>query len=477
VIDGLKIVCEGLDPMHWENNGLLQFKTDIELATGEILNNGDKVAFYNGLQFIIKPSSKSALPVCMVRGSIAKYYAKGETNAFDFTLSKLNEAIISLHRIFNIDPTKAKLQGFEYGLNIKIPIDPKKFLRGLIAYKSRGFSIMNSKDSSIGRIIDYKKFRALKVYNKSKQDKEAPDHLIRIEEKFYRMSPVSKYGIVWLADLPTPKIIPLAFSTLEFWGNCIFSIEKPTYKAMTDFERKKWLYYLTPKHWEEVEKKQRYRMKRHFQELKQKYTTDNLQHEIYKTMETKLKDLTADKGLKNVHLLHGVKCENESQKQIGKCPPFTPLDEGVKSTPNDKQNINKSINKKCAKIDRKKCKVCRAKIDHKKAGALYCSKHCNNSFHAKRRTNQRRQKIRTEKQILRLLLDRLEKSNYWVLITYQFENVNYSETLRQSEIIGGFTIDCKVSKVQILHSLKSSNPKTLTSYRAKKFIKECQKLN
>lgn len=473
MIDGVKFICFGINAKDWEDNGLLVFKTGIDTKTGEIFKNGKKIAFFKGLSFHITPGKIPGTFHFTVRGSLAKYYTHGKTNAFDFTASMLLTVIQELKDKFKIDPSNTIIQNLEYGINIFPPMETKKFLKGLIAYRSNGFKTFSSENTKLGQCIGMPNYKTIKFYDKSEQDKNAPLGLIRIEIGIKRMSIIAKYGIKTLADLTASKVGPLLGELLELWNECIFIGEKCNYREMTVRERSKWLYYINPKKWEDQEKKQRHRMKKHFLELNAKYGTDDKKQETLLLISQKIKELTAEKPLKNVHLFGDFFDGYESQKLKLKKGPFTSLDKDVIRA----QKPNRNLKEKGHRKNLKKCKVCKKEISNLKAGSKFCSKTCNNSFHGKIRTEKRRFNILTEKEILENLLKNIQFESHWLLISYQADGINYSDILHQKEISFKGTIGKNVFKLVLSSTMNFENKIILTSYRARKYIQTVKNYN
>lgn len=473
MIDGVKVRCLGIDAKDWEENSLLVFNSGIDIQTGELLGNGRKIAFYKGLTFHLIPSTLSDTLHCYIKGSLAKYYTDGKTNAFDFNVSMLSWVLHDLSYKFHFNPANAVLENLEYGININLPIDPKKVIRGLIAYKSKGFKTFSIDNTNLGQCIGSPTYQTIKIYDKSKQDPQAPKNLLRMEIAVKRMSIVSKYGIKTLQDLTAPKVAPLLYHLLEVWNDCIYVDEKRKYREMTSFERSKWLFYINPKKWEDLEKKQRYRMKKHFTQLKAKYGMNDTQQEIANLINSKIKELTAETDIYCVHLLHNFSTGFESPKTNKGCPPFTRLDKGVKGTPNTTLKPKRKAKRKTAK----KCTVCNKDISAKKAGSKFCSKHCNNSYHASRRTTKRRERILGEKKQLAILLQELGTTDNWCLISYRVLGEDYSDILHQREICFKGMVWKNVYQVWISSTANFKTKNILTSYRARKYIQMLNRIN
>jgi hypothetical protein len=57
MIDGVKIDCSKCQNLNWQNNKYLKFYTNVNVHTGELLDN-TQIAKYKGLKFFIIQSNK-----------------------------------------------------------------------------------------------------------------------------------------------------------------------------------------------------------------------------------------------------------------------------------------------------------------------------------------------------------------------------------------------------------------------------------
>ncbi|MEG9328559.1 hypothetical protein V6B16_11490 [Salinimicrobium catena] len=458
MIDGVKILCIGTDPNSWETHPLLSFSTKVDEQTGEI-KSGTKTAFFKGLHFFLIPSTKSNEIHCILRGSLARYYNNGRDNAFDFNIAMLRETIQDLQNRFKIDVSKAIVQHFEYGLNIETEQPPKKIIRGLRAFQSDSFTSLKIDEVFNGRQIQKQEYQ-YKIYDKALQLRKKNKNILRVELAIKSRKKAKKYGIEVLQDLiEAEKLNKVKPDLLKVWEQMIFHDKGIKWREMSAPQQKKWLFYLDATNWEGFSRQQRTRAKKKFNELKSLFSTSNTQERITVLLKNKIEVLTAenDNGLRNLSKEYG------SEKMLR----FTDLDKGVNSYHFTSPIDQPSTHKNCVKISKPKCTVCRVDISHKKEGAQFCSKRCNNISQAKKRKKRNRQKITLEKKVLNRLLKELPKKNMRVVVTYQ--NQDLLESIEES------TNSLKVpgEEIRTIQSITIHDRERLllTSYRARKLAK------
>ncbi len=93
------------------------------------------------------------------------------------------------------------------------------------------------------------------------------------------------------------------------------------------------------------------------------------------------------------------------------------------------------------------------------------------------RTKKRQKARNTEKSNLNKLLLVLPRGKMWLMISYKTDSGIYTDTLKQTEINTTPDWIKKVQKVLITEYRKNAPPIILTSYRARKLIKEINNLN
>ena len=473
MIDGVKIKCIGTNPTDWERNPLLKFGSKIDTITGEILAK-NKVAFYRGLSFHLIPSTVSNTTHCVVKGSLATYYNHGVNNAFDYDVKMLQETINELQNLFAINPNTAEIQAFEFGANLNPEQPTKQIINGLRAYQSDNFTGLKMDNVFNGKQLQRQEY-IFKMYDKGLQVAKPHTNTLRVEYAIKSQKTARRYNINVLGDLNNMNNLNrLKTVLLDVWANVIFYDKGMKWRNMTDPQIKKMLYYLDATNWGAFSKMQRNRAKRYFRDLHGRFCTSTTQTEVLELLRLKLDYLTAFECYPLRNFLN----ENNSQKTDPKMLPFTHLDKGVKSNTKPPQktgiNHNQKKSEKLQKTESKKCCVCGSGISHKKPKAVYCSKRCNNSNHAKKRKMKRHEIKKVETENLDLLLNNLNKTKLTLLVEYRADGVEYADRLEQTEIN---TIPEWIRAVFRVRIQEHPNEIILTSYRARKLIKSINQLN
>lgn len=380
VIDGIKIICIGTKPAQWVKNPLLSFTSKVDEQTGEIKSD-TKIAIYRGLRFFLIPSTIADKTHCIIRGSLAKYYNSGRDNAFDFDLRMVHETIEELRVKFSINPFKAIVQHFEYGVNIEPSKPAKQIVRGLRAYQNSPFINLRLDEVFTGKQISRQEY-AFKIYDKGIQVPKIKVNMLRVEIAVTSTKKAKKYGIKVFADLgDLTKLEPVKQELLTMWQEMIFYDRGMRYRQMNRKQKEKMLYYLDATNWEKFSPMQRKRAKEHFRILYDEFCTSITQKETYDLIGSKLQKLEANK-------CYDLRNFSEFEKS-NKMLRFTHLDKPVKRNKKPSQNAPQKTPSKSVKKKLRKCKVCKVNISHKRSDAIYCSKRCNNSYHAKKRKEAR----------------------------------------------------------------------------------------
>src|SRR5690606_17854965 len=278
MIDGVKIDCTNLNGVEWLENSLLKFRTDVDTETGELLN-GTQTAVYRGLIFTVTQSNKYPNRFyCAFRGSLHKYWNKGKDNANAFTYTDLLQTLADLQNKINIDLSKAVIHNLEFGVNIETPISSTELFKNLVTSGKNNLSMWKVAGKPLGRCVS-KHQSTFKIYDKGKQIKDTARNLIRFEMHVNKMVYLKAYNISTLADLQDfPKVYKLGAILLNQWQEIIYYDKTADFRNMSTFQQKKLLYYATPRNWADFNKKQRYRAKKHFAELLQKFGNGNAEH-------------------------------------------------------------------------------------------------------------------------------------------------------------------------------------------------------
>lgn len=476
MIDGVKIVCKGIDPERWFDSLLLSFHSKMNVRTGDILDE-PIYAFHRGLRFIIAPSklSENNGYAMNVRGSLATFYNNGQNNAFDFNIEMLKTTIDELKNEFGIDPETSQITAFEFGANIQPNQQVKNILKGLRAYQYDTFSGLKMDGVFNGYQIK-RQNNTFKAYDKGLQTSTPEKNLLRLEYSFNFSKAFSKYGIVVLNDLlNTDKLNAIKSLLSSIWQNAIFYDTGMNWRLMNNKQREKMLYYLDAVNWTNFNRSQRQKAHTNFRQLHKEFCNSSTQLDVLNLLTQKLDELTAETATKKGCDLHDFSKPMESQNGTPKKIRFTSLNKAVNHIQNNHEKPTKKKGKelieifaeKPQKTKPKKCGVCKVDISRKHPTAKYCTKRCNNSYHAKKRKEQRQKVKIAETTQLKALTKNIDRTDLLLLVEYRDNGNLYADYLRQNEINAPNYWSWKVTKVTVINT----QPIVLTSYRAKQLIK------
>lgn len=346
MFDGIKIKCLGTNPKDWENNSLLKFASSVDVETGEILSN-NKTAYYKGLYFCLIPSTVSDSTHCIIKGSLAKFHNNGNDNAFDYSIDMLQDTINELEKRFSVDPLRAEIQSFEYGVNVH-PTQPiKQILNGLRAYQSDNFIGLKEQGIFNGKQLKRQEY-SYKMYDKGLSIGKPEINLLRVEYAVNSIKTARKYNIRTLADLSKISVLNMLQTTLlEIWNEIIFYDLGMKWRYMTDSQKEKMLLYLDATNWKKFTKMQRLRAKEHFRDLHNLFCSSKTQVEIHELLRLKTEELIPKK---RYHLRNFSETEYSS-KQNTEMLPFTYLDKQVNGNRIGFENLIKIEPEKTIKKD------------------------------------------------------------------------------------------------------------------------------
>ena len=130
---------------------------------------------YNGLTF-----RENKFGCYTMSGSLHYFHNGGKHNANDMKFTDLQEVIKQLNFELSINPDITPVNGFEFGVNIKLPTTPDRVLKCVILYGN------NTGQRKPGYLeFQFENYR-LKIYNKSaipKGNEYKDDNILRIEER------------------------------------------------------------------------------------------------------------------------------------------------------------------------------------------------------------------------------------------------------------------------------------------------------
>jgi len=239
-----------------------------------------------------------------ISGSLHRYFNNGLHNANDFTLSKLVETYNQLYKETGFNPEITPLNGFEFGVNIKLPQPANSVLNRLILHKS------NTGQSTENEIKYVYKEYVFKVYNKSAITNIEPyksDNILRIEIKVCRMRYIKGKGVKCnvFADLLNTEIWErLETVLIETINDClIIDFSQKEIDKLTDKERIKYLEYINPRFWGNLHNESRKKFAYHkslCESFISKHSNSNLKQSIIDLIHAKCKVLRDEATAKQV---------------------------------------------------------------------------------------------------------------------------------------------------------------------------------
>lgn len=359
-----------------------------------VLNIGtDKPETVKGLR--IRPIKDNFYSV---RGSYHKYKNDGLHNADDYTLSDFKNTLNQLFDEFDLNPDIAPLNGFEFGVNIKLPTNPNIALNRLILHKTE-----------IGnRQKDYKEFEytnhSFKFYNKSGLTKIEPyqsGNILRIEIRVEKMEFIRNQKHVYLtriSDLLDVAVWErLEQILIETINDClIIDFSKKEISLLSTDNHIQYLQYANPLFWERLYSETR--------QNRNKYTRERAKCEAFinqyskSTLKTDIINLIKDKCME----LRDVSKANEVVKKWDKLTIIKTTNE-----PEKWDKLTRKIRGQNVPTDTTtatRCKGCGCIIPSPRKGQMYCSEKVvgYNEAH-KCRNNNSNPRNNTKKSIRRVL--------------------------------------------------------------------------
>lgn len=183
MFDGFKILNAFTDIEALKQNPLLNWQLHVSERTGAIES---QTAEYAGIKLTIKGKH------LQLRGSLHKYANDGKHNYDDFDIGRIATAVRNLCDRLGISGNSL-LNGVEFGVNIRMPFPPDKFLTQLICHKGRPFMEWVDDDGTRYFQCQHEHF-IIKIYDKGAQHR-LPYPLMRFEIKVLKMQFFRTKGI------------------------------------------------------------------------------------------------------------------------------------------------------------------------------------------------------------------------------------------------------------------------------------------
>jgi len=323
-------------------------------------NITDNYFKYNNLQF-----KRNKFGGHVLNGSFHKFSNDGLHNANDYFLSGLQNTLNQLYVDIDLNADITPVNGFEFGVNIKLPFNPNNALKCLILHKFNKGSYSKN----------YKEFEYInhifKFYNKSGLTKTEPYHsenILRIEVKVKKMIYIKQKKVHCrvASDLLDVAVwFQFEQILIEIIHECLFIEFTPAeIQSLSMNDRIKYLEYCNSQYWENLhENRNKFSRERAkcdtFIKLHSKST---LKTDIINLIKEKckvLRDVSKTKDMvkywcKNTILqpeIKPVKCDKITIKINSKIVPFNPGEI----------------------TDLKRCKGCGKIILKPGIGQMYCS--------------------------------------------------------------------------------------------------------
>ena len=206
-----------------------------QIKGGDVLefkSNGNRSeAKHKGFRVCSYPDSTH------VTGSIHKYFNDGVHNSDDFHLTEFVQALDALASTLNFNPECVPFNTFEFGVNILLPFDVKKFIESLV-YTKKGTEKRDGQGASI-ELGEY----YIKIYMKPTPENtnvlRYEIHISRTRSIKKRVEAQGEYCRT-LSDLKNPKVWSILGKTLiESYDTFLFM----DINSFTDIsnEQYKWL--------------------------------------------------------------------------------------------------------------------------------------------------------------------------------------------------------------------------------------------
>jgi hypothetical protein len=391
LIDHLIILLKDFDFEVWRSDSRLQFQFKIadELDKhGNVIQTSSEVAHFKALDFVHTLSGR-----CYVKGSIHRFFNSGGHNGDRFTYTNFMEAVNDLKE-FGVDPKKAILKSFEFGLNLVIEekkLTARSFYNSII-YRVGEIEKCMSDDGNklIGKQFTTEDM-AVKSYDKKIQaDLNSTQEVIRYELRFRRMRLLKRLGVETLKDLcDKNKLIELFEKKLlkSVDESILFDWKAlPNTNKLPVYQKKQFLNWRNPKWWREqnMTAKARNRNKIIFEKL----ITKHAQYDIKQILKQKL--ISEFTAVIELPPLYGNGATQKSRGTFAACiVSGNRADQGAVAI-------------------KRHCEICGKEITHQKKGSKYCNdnRKCRDkAYNLKISESRKKKKSDEEKKILKILND------------------------------------------------------------------------
>lgn len=262
------------------NNPRLERIETTNTNTGEI-NYSTK---YKGLTIELFSSGR-----IQIAGSLHKYHNDGQHNWNDFTVSNLNEVLVSLQSDLDINPLKASINNLEFGVNLVTPFCPNSFINDLLCFKWKQFNLMGIKGQGHGKECKAFKQYFVKIYNKGLQYGQ-PQNILRLEKKVVSMAAL-KFGLLNLSDLLNPDLWQHCKMELINMIDEILIHEPINISLITKNEQRIYNTVVIQRNWIDLDRYKKLRYKKHFNDIVSQYGQQQYRPTIIRLINEKFDQL------------------------------------------------------------------------------------------------------------------------------------------------------------------------------------------
>ena len=194
----------------------------------------------------------------VINGSLHKFFNDGLQNADDYLLSDFKNTLNKLFEEIGLNAEVTPVNGFEFGVNVKLPNNPNNALQRLILHKSNsGSNKRNYKE------FEYQNY-SFKIYNKSELTNMEPfqsGNILRVEIKVSKMEYLKKKFVYCtvLSDLLDVSVWEhLEIILIETMNECLFiDLSEPEINKLSNKETIMYLKYINPLFWENLHQNRR----------------------------------------------------------------------------------------------------------------------------------------------------------------------------------------------------------------------------
>lgn len=428
MIDGLKVICKGLDPQQWRDVPTLEFFRSVSDLTGQKGKASEAKRY--GLTFRIADAKDGTGKRCSITGSLHKHRNKGEDNSDLFTLADVITEVQQLPTLYGINLDTAVLTRLEIGLNVLMDYQPKRIIRQLVCHNRLPFSSMSTKNKMLGKIAERSEY-TIKVYDKGRGERvTASKYVLRVEIRFNRMRTVKeKCGVETLADLlDVAKLDALATLLLDAMDDVILFDRTARPKGLTNRQRQRWVEYGNSTFWKELSRDGYYKQRRMFATLCEKGGVSNPCKKFTDMIENAAKKGRQYKPQKRRRLPQMTTPNKADEKAtFGRLEYMLP---NVAFERNENGDVcNHDNTAKNADTKRRFCKTCGREITEQDPRSIFCAerlygkeaKKCRNAD-----SNHRAAKRR--------IIERAMQRNKIIWVTYEVNGEKYTDELTPQEL-------------------------------------------